>query len=321
LNYESFIERDLDGVAAAVRGYRAAHSAEDVWQAVTRFAILAYAPSLHAKHAVLSCLAAWQLRDQLGDAFDELVVECARYTAQSRQPWSEPPIFDPPHVDVSHPRDADELRAAVAAHDRLRGEQWLAARLDNRELARDLFLVAAEGVSGDPLLTAVAAWKLAALLGEKGRFVALRIAVWELTSGAATKAPGSATDIDAEALLHSLIDDYVASGGDVSAAQALFLFDAALEASAISGDDAIAQSVFARLSERVRPSGEKVEIAEPAQPPMTYPLARDYGTHLIAHAVARRIAARFASIDAARIIAAAGHNLVHGSSFEDFAFA
>ena len=322
MDYEAFIERDLEGVAAAVREYRASHTAEELWQAVTRFAVLAYAPSQHAKRAVLSCLAAWELRDELGEQFDDVLLECARYTAQSRQPWSEPPIFDPPRVDASQSRDAGELRAAIAAHDRIRAELWLAARIDDAELARDLFRVAAEDAAagGDALLIAVAAWKLAALLGEKGRFVALRIAMWELTAGvAASDASTLSADYNDEALLEQLIAAMVASGGDIAASQAIFVFDAALEASAITGDDAVPQFVRTQLS--ATPSARDAIPIDAVPPAASYPLARDYASCLIARAVTRRLAQRFPSVDTSPIVAAASHNLAHGSSFEDFAFA
>src|SRR5947208_991841 len=49
--YERLIERDLDAIPAAVRTFRESHSSDDLFLAVARFAILAYAPSQHAKHA------------------------------------------------------------------------------------------------------------------------------------------------------------------------------------------------------------------------------------------------------------------------------
>ena len=128
MNYEPFIERDLAAIPAAVAEFRAAHSAEETWTAVTRFAVLAFAPSQHSMHALLACLSVWDLREDLGGRFDDAIVQCAIYAAASRQPWSEPPMLDPPKIEADQRGDVDELREAIAASDRLRAERWLAKR-------------------------------------------------------------------------------------------------------------------------------------------------------------------------------------------------
>ena len=289
--YTPFIERDLAAIPDAVRAFRAEHSAEETWQAVARFAVLAYAPSQHAKHALLASLAAWELREDLDEAaFDELLIECARYAAESRQPWSEPPIMDPPEPSSG---GIDELRAAVADGDRLRAERWLAGNLHN---SRDLFAVAAEDDAdlGHKLIVAVAAWKLAELLGEKGRYVTLRCAVWELT---AYRGGGPVAFSASEEELERLIGRMVEEDGNLVAAHAVFLFDARLEC----GGQAAALPAAAKL------------------PP--YRLARDCAQYLKSHAVAKRLHSRFPNIDTARIVAASRHNLEHGPSLEDFSFA
>ncbi|HEY8712292.1 MAG TPA: hypothetical protein VIM68_05430, partial [Thermoanaerobaculia bacterium] len=180
------IERDLDAIPAAVREFRASNSSHDLFLAVARFAILAYAPSLHAKHAVIAALSAYEARDACGERWDDLLAECARYAAESRQPWSEPPILDPPRLSAGQRRDVGALRQALAARDRLAAERWLAARLDDNELEPDLFTVAADGFSdqGMQVIVTAAACKLSRILGEQGRYAALRIAVWEIWSAA-----------------------------------------------------------------------------------------------------------------------------------------
>lgn len=169
--YEPLIERDLAALPAAFRAFRAEQSDEDLWLAVTRFALLAYSPSEHGRHALLCCLAAHDVGPT-----DELLLACARYAAQARQPWSEPPIFDPPEVEEGQRVDVAELREAMRTGDRLRGERWLAARIDDAE--DDLLAVARS--HGDAILVVNAAIRLVPLLGEHGRYATLRVAVWDL---------------------------------------------------------------------------------------------------------------------------------------------
>ena len=170
--YEPLIERELDAIPEAARAFAAEHSEEELWIAIARFAVLAYAPSQHAKRAVMACRAAHDVREELGDRWLDMIIECARYAAESRQPWSEPPILDPP--PPSERTDLDELRAAIAANDRHRAERWLAARIENAH--DDLRTLA----KGDALLMLDTSIALEQLLGRKGRYALLRIVIAEL---------------------------------------------------------------------------------------------------------------------------------------------
>lgn len=332
--YDPFIERDLEAIPGAVREFRAEHTSDELWQAVTRFAILAYAPSQHAKHALFSCLAAWDLRDVLGAQFDEVVTRCAIYAASSRQPWSEPPILDPPAVAPDAPRHADELREAIAAGDRLRAERWLSARFQDPHFARDYFAVAAEDPEdfGHKLIAAVAAFRLAGLLGEKGRFAALRVGIWEMVAYRGPSSNRQPTAGDPAFLASRLVERMVVERGEVVAAHRLFLLDAAL----LTGDgDVLARvcgSIEADDAEQSSPIGNHSpadsSVAKRTVSPEdwigevpVYSLARDYGELLKSCAVARRLAKRFPSIDAMRIIDAARDHLANAPSSDGFTFA
>ncbi|HYR28549.1 MAG TPA: hypothetical protein VEU30_08790 [Thermoanaerobaculia bacterium] len=140
--YEPLIERDLDAIPDAVRAFLAERSPHELFLAVARFAVLAYAPSQHAKRAVMACRAAWDLRDAMGEQWPTLLSECARYAAESRQPWSEPPIFGSLAVP-----DETQLRA---------------------------------NAKGDALLLIDAAQALLPILGEKGKAALLRMPVQEI---------------------------------------------------------------------------------------------------------------------------------------------
>ncbi|HEX2836369.1 MAG TPA: hypothetical protein VHW00_25415 [Thermoanaerobaculia bacterium] len=104
--YAPLLERDLVAISRAARAYAAAHSSEALWIAVARFAVLAHAPAQHAKRAVLACRATHALRAELGQRWLDAIIECACYAAQSRLPWSEPPIFE----EASN-QSLDDIRA------------------------------------------------------------------------------------------------------------------------------------------------------------------------------------------------------------------
>ncbi|HVR40831.1 MAG TPA: hypothetical protein VMU84_17195 [Thermoanaerobaculia bacterium] len=286
MNYEPLIERDLDAIPGVVREFRASHSAHELFLSITRFAVLAYAPSQHAKHAVLACLAAHDLREDLGDRFDDAMIECACYAAEARQPWSEPPILDPPVLDADQRGDLDELREAITDLDRLRGERWLAKRIDDADLSRDLLAIAAEDGAdlGHKLIVTHAALRLAEILGEKGRYAMLRVAVWEMT--AYPHEPFVARSLD------EIVAQIIEERASIESAHALFRFDATLD-----------------------------PIVGNPQPQIPiYRLARDYAECLKMHAVVKRLRPQFPHIDFDAVLAAAKENLER-SDFAEWSFA
>lgn len=200
MNYEVLIERNLEAIPAAARSFLESHSVGELWVSVTRFAVLAYAPSQHSKRAVMACRATYELRGELGDRWTEMIVACARYAAESRQPWSEPPILDPPEPSSGA---TEELRAAMADGDRLRGERWLAARL------RDAEIPLRELAHGDAMLMLDTALALLPHLGEKGRYALLRMPVWELVTNAGTADPAAIETLLEHAVVQQGAPDHV----------------------------------------------------------------------------------------------------------------
>jgi len=311
MNYEPFIERDLAAIPAAVAAFRDTHSAEETWTTVTRFAVLAFAPSQHSMHALLACLSVWDLRDDFGDRFDDAVVQCAIYAAASRQPWSEPPMLDPPKIDADQRGDIGELREAIAASDRLRAERWLAKRYQDDDFASDYFAVASDNFEdlGHKLIVAFAAMRLADLLGEKGRYAMLRVGVWEMVAvGGGELAVGSGSvDVD------SLVANVIANDGDIVSAHALFLFDAALQ----TENDAVIARVADHLSNiNASPTPD---ARQPTPELGVYSFARDYGACLKAHAIAKRLRPRFPHADFDGMLAAMHRN--RETSSEEMTFA
>jgi hypothetical protein len=317
--YEPFIERDLAAIPPAVAAFRANHSAEETWIEITRFAVLAFAPSQHSKHALLACLSAWDLREELGTQFDQAIVECAIYAAASRQPWSEPPMLKPPKIDDDQRGDLDELREAIAASDRLRAERWLAKRFDSPDFARDYLAAASDNFEdlGHALIVANAALRLAALLGEKGRYAMLRVGVWEMVARGSRESGvgGRSENRDLDSLCSALVANVIAEGGEIISAHALFLFDAALQ----TEDANVIRRVANHLSDI---GGVAASTPTPHTPlPTPYNFARDYGACLKAHAVAKRLRVRFPNTDFDGMLAAVHRNLDAAPPSEEMAFA
>ena len=305
--YDRLIERDIDAIPAVVRRFRENASPDELFRAVARFAVLAYAPPQHAKHAMLSCLAAFDLRDEAGERYDDLLTECAIYAAQSRQPWSEPPIPDPPAIDDDQRGDLEEIREAIAAGDRLRGERWLAKRIADPSLRDDFFRAASGDFEdlGHKLIVAAAAWRLAEIFGEQGRFATLRVAVWEWTSYRGEPFVASQSS---DATWTQLADRFVASGGAIEEAHDLFLLDAAIGTTAEAG----VRSYLSTKTNGAPASAGGLRL----QPPV-YRLARDYGQCLKIFA----LTARRHELPADAIRNAALENLERSPSFEEWSFA
>ncbi len=314
--YEPLIERDLAAVPAAVAAFRAEHDSHELFLAVARFAVLAFAPSEHSKHALLAVVAAHDLRDEYGDRWDALLTECARYVAASRQPWSEPPLLDPPAVEAED-APLEALQAAIEAKDRLAGERWLAANLSDPNLERNLIAISSAHLDdfGSNLLITSAAFRLATLLGEKGRFAVLRAATWQLTAGAEGEEAGGEAVVDREKLLALLIGEASAERGSLPSIHRVLLFAAAIETRSER-----ALSYLARAS---RAPGVPITEARIAalQPPPVYSLARDYAQALLAWAVAKRLRGQFPTVDLDALIVAAELNRQHGESFDEWSLA
>jgi hypothetical protein len=304
---EPLLERDEAAIREAIREYLDAHTADELFLMIARFAVMAYAPSQHAKHALLASVAAHDLRDDCGARWPELLTECAIYVAQSRQPWSEPPILDPPAP--SPVSDVAELRAAVESSDRLRAERWLAARYRDPNLAEDYFAVAADDFEdlGHKLIIARAAWRLAEVLGEQGRFAVLRIGVWEMCAYRGERYEESGGDVSVDAV----VDDAVAKGGDIESMHRVFLFDAA---AGTSVERRTRDYLSVGAGALARPTAREARASTQSNTIPIYRLARDYAAYLKSHAVAKRLGDP-------RIVDAAKHNLDHGISFEEWSFA
>ena len=297
--YEALVERDEAATRRAVQDFGDDH---ELFLAVARFAVLAYAPSQHAKHALLACLAAYDLREELGASYREMLVECAIYAGGSRLPWSEPPILEPPQVDAE-----PDLDAAIRDGDRLAAEHWLAFHLDDPQLEQLYFEAASRDFEdlGHKLIISRAAWRLVPILGEKGRFALLRTGVWEWTAYRGEPFAARGTQVDRDDLIDRLVNTTIADHGSLIATHNVFLMDAA-----------VGTPVEPRVLEYLDATAATQQRNNPTtQQPKPYRLARDYAQTLIAHAVAKRIP------PVKRMLAAVHENLENSQSFEAWSFA
>jgi len=150
------------------------------------------------------------------------------------------------------------------------------------------------------VIVARAAWRLAEILGEKGRFAILRVGVWEMCAYKGARYEERGTRVD----LSALVDNALAEGGSLEAMHHVFLFDAA------SGTP-----VENRVGDYLGslPMKPGTAFTSRRDPPV-YRLARDYGSYLKSFAVTKRLRD-------IRILDAAKYNLEHGTSFEEYSFA
>ena len=292
--YEALLVRDEAATRRAVEDFGDDH---ELFLAVARFAVLAYAPSQHAKHAFLACLATYDLREELGASYRDMLTECAIYAGGSRLPWSEPPILDPPKVE-----EEPDLDAAIRDGDRLAAERWLAYHLDDPDLEQLYFEAAARDFEdlGHKLIVSKAAWRLVPILGEKGRFALLRTGIYEWTAYRGERFVEKGVKVDREQLIARIAQ----SEGDFIATHNLILLDAAL-------GTPVESRVLEYLANQAaqQPSNSTTQQLKP------YRLARDYAQTLIAHAVATRIP------QAKAMLGAVHENLEQSIGFEEWSFA
>ncbi len=296
----------------------------ELLDAVTRFAILAFTPSQHSRHAVLACLAAHTLPEELDVDLDALATACAIYAAQSRPPWSEPPITEPPPISGPAVADRSEIDAAISSGDRLASERWLAARMVAPDFEAEFLEIAGNDLAdhGHKLIVSTAAIQLARIMGDKGRYATLRMATAEWTAYREAPPLPDAPSLSPRDLMEMLIGNLVDASGDTISFHAIELYDAALTTTHMGLGDSVEKRVRAHLETGPRlHSSSSSRIDAIALTPPNYPLARDYAQYLIATGISHRMSFRFPGLPTEAIAKASLYNLKHGPSFEDWSFA
>ncbi|HVT01949.1 MAG TPA: hypothetical protein VHL58_01080 [Thermoanaerobaculia bacterium] len=326
--YEPLISRDLENIAPAIRRFLNEDSVAALETALARFAVLAYAPTEHARHAIFAIASAAAAIETFPDHSEEILAACARYTASSRLPWSEPPIPDPPRIDDATGYTSEKLRQAVADGDRLEAERWLAANFLRPDFPEVFFAAAAEDLAdfGHKLTVAVHAWKLAAAVPPPHRFAILRIAPWEWTAyrGDDSDSKASSRSMSMEQAVRACVQSMESGEEGLVDFHWLELLDAALEVSAITGSSSVQDRVLACVSSRFSPAGRETGESPLIDPVKdgdfiapSYDLSRDYAGYLQSFAIGKRLERAIPGVDCQRIIRAAHTAMANGLSFEE----
>lgn len=313
---EPLLERDEDAIRAAIGTLVQAGELSAVADAVLQFALLAHAPSLHARSALLAVVASRGIA--LPDAAREaLLCELAIYSAATRRPWSEPPIFEEPRA-IGDSSDAVVLDA-IDAGDRETVEAWLAALRNAPQFRARLAAgaVAALSRNAESVVVTAACESLLGDVDVHAEPAILRVIASEWT---AADAAASSNREERGRLASLLAERSVASGGDVFVSRSLLQLDAAMQLRAWGAADAATRAVASIEVPAVDDAASQNAASHSSGPPV-YRLARDFASWLLLTRAAPRLVAEFPSTDFDRVLAAAEENAKHGAAYEEWSLA
>ncbi|MGA7613632.1 MAG: hypothetical protein WBX15_00495 [Thermoanaerobaculia bacterium] len=347
--FESLIVRDDDAIRAEIPRLAREEGEEAALLSVTGFAVLGFTPSQHGKHALLACVAAFDLLERFPPLSAEILTECAIYVGQSRPPWTEPPVFNEPAPDPAF-TDPARLHEALASSDLETAERWLVSVRERDDFAALFFEAASSFLDdlGHGLIVAAAVWRLAARFPPERRFGILRTALVEW--GSAGRGSREKGDSDAESgdgirdeqspraferaerarLAGVLLEAFIAGDGDIVSFHHVALYDALLTAIEAGADPSLFDRVrpfldlgevssSSRSHDREAPAGIGGVEMEPVSP--VYPYARDYAATLQSFSIADRMRRRFPSIEWDVLPRLAKYNLETSAAFDEWNFA
>lgn len=311
---DPLLERDEQQIRARIASLAESEAAGALDDAVLQFAVLAHAPSLPSRSALLAAIAARRLDLQPSQRV-ALLAEVAIYAAATRRPWSEPPIFEPPAPvnDTS----GEAVRRAIDGGDREHAEAWLhAVHEDQQRLAEGS--VAALSRNPESVLVTTACAGLLSEVDPHAVPAMLRVIATEWTTG---DEPARTTPhADASAIASRLGSRYVRSGGDVFVARALLQLDAALRLTDLGATAELVQRAVDAIDVPGAEETSHANLSRRGEAPV-YRLARDFGSWLLLCEAAPRLATHFPSLDFDEVIAAAEENAIHGAGYEEWSLA
>ncbi len=250
-----------------------------------------------------------------------LLVECARYVGESRVPWSEAPVTDPPRIQKAQSIEAHAIDEAVSAQDLHAAERWLAAVVESDDVARRFFDAAARhaGDEGYGFTTAVVSWRIADMFPAAVRFAVLRTAMLEWMRARSVPASSSLTD---EKAIAAAIRDYVRSGGQPHRFSPLLVLDAVRTAGRIVSDTERYTSLFERYVGGDVSSGRKLPERRWGRDDLIYRFAADYGFFIQSVPLSERMDDLSPDGESSeRIPDAAYRFLMSSEGFEEWSFA
>lgn len=282
--YSALLQRETELLPAIIDRISDDASPESVWLHLSRFALLAAAPTEHSRHALLATLEAKSYADD-PSLFRLALLSVAKYLSVSRLPWSEAPILEPlqPVGDVT----MDSLVSAAKENRRVDLERGLDVAMSDVTV----LFAAARLVDDELEHQSIVAGYVHRLIDERPdlRREAIRaIAVDWLGAGNTPTAPEPPPVIEAA-------EKYIGSNGDVEWMHALLAADA-------------------RMPSRRIPIDADVRTID-------YDLARDYAAAFLAVPVAHRLSHLIGDPLRSRIIDAALLNLSSGPSYAEWLFA
>ncbi|MGK2966845.1 MAG: hypothetical protein ACSLFM_14755 [Tepidiformaceae bacterium] len=318
--YEALLTRELDKAQELVVQECRESGPESTRDSIMRFAVLAFSPSLHSRGAMYASLAMADLFDRF-ERPSSLLVECARYVGESRVPWSEAPVSDPPRIPDDQSIEDTTIDEAVAAQDLHAAERWLAAAIESETLALRFFDAASRhaGDEGYGFTTAVTSWRIAERFPDTARFTVLRTAVLEWLKARHMPDPSG---IAGEAAVAAAMRDYVRSGGQPNRFPPLMMLDASRIAEVLVSRPGRYTALFQRYVSADVSGGRKLPDRRWSNEDLVYRYAADYGFFIQSVPLSERLADIPADDESSeRIPDAAFRFLMSSEGFEEWSFA
>jgi len=286
--YEALLQRETGALRASIDTILESGTADRLWLELTRFSLLALAPTEQSQHALLAAIGAKSYLSNPRHAAAALT-SVATYISQARLPWSEAPILEP--LTAGGAVSIDSLVLAATEKRREIVESAIEALMGDR----GLLLTAASRFDDELRHASIITGSIQRLVGihpELRREGVRAIANTWIT--AARSMPSKSSRVS------ELRDDairYVEGGGDVTMFHALLFADVSL--AEIDADAGI-------------PSFEADEEF------LSYNLARDYASAFLIGPLASRLSPGVDDELRLQVIDASRKNLASGPGFEDW---
>lgn len=318
--YEALLTRDLDRAGELVMKECRESGAEAMRDSIMRFSVLAFSPSLHSRGAVYAALAVADVFDRFEDQ-SSLLVECARYVGESRIPWSEAPVTEPPRVGEDQSTGDSAIDEAINSEDLHAAERWLAGLLQEEAPAGRFFDAASRhpGDEGYGFTTAVVSWRIAEHFPSAVRYAVLRMALLEWLN--ARQTPDSSRLAGEEAIA-ATIGGYVRSGGQPHRFPALLVLDATHAAAKLTSSPGRYEPLFERFASIDTSERGNVPERRWKQDDLAYRYAADYGFFVQSVPLAERLMEVTRDRESCESIPDAAHHfLMSSEGFEEWSFA